>query len=201
MNKTDPRIIKTLRQIDTALLENLQERPFQKITIDMLCKSALINRSTFYKYYKDKYDLMDRYVGRVLAEFRQAMDSTDFILASPSNIDDPLYMDNFRSSLEFIHAKRAAYQVLWNANIETQIYVEMIDIIRSNILAKLKANPQYQQGSEHYQDLYAFLFASNMMSLVRWWFKNEHIVTADDVCRLMNSNMKNGLFATFKHCN
>lgn len=200
MNKTDLRIIKTLRQIDTALLENLKEHPFQKITIDMLCKSALINRSTFYKYYEDKYDLLERYVQRVLQDFKEAMDSTDFILASPSNIDAPLYMDNFRKSLEFVYSKRAVYQVLWNANIEKQIYVEMIDIIRKNILAKLTAHPQYQQGSQHYQDLYAFLFASNMMSLVSWWFKNEHIVTADDVCRLMNSNMKNGLFATFKQC-
>lgn len=200
MNKTDLRIIKTLRQIDTALLENLKEHPFQKITIDMLCKSALINRSTFYKYYEDKYDLLERYVQRVLQDFKEAMDSTDFILASPSNIDAPLYMDNFRKSLEFVYSKRAVYQVLWNANIEKQIYVEMIDIIRKNILAKLTAHPQYQQGSQHYQDLYAFLFASNMMSLVSWWFKNEHIVTTDDVCRLMNSNMKNGLFATFKQC-
>lgn len=200
MNKTDLRIIKTLRQIDTALLENLKEHPFQKITIDMLCKSALINRSTFYKYYEDKYDLLERYVQRVLQDFKEAMDSTDFILASPSNIDAPLYMDNFRKSLEFVYSKRAVYQVLWNANLEKQIYVEMIDIIRKNILAKLTAHPQYQQGSQHYQDLYAFLFASNMMSLVSWWFKNEHIVTADDVCRLMNSNMKNGLFATFKQC-
>lgn len=200
MNKTDLRIIKTLRQIDTALLENLKEHPFQKITIDMLCKSALINRSTFYKYYEDKYDLLERYVQRVLQDFKEAMDSTDFILASPSNIDAPLYIDNFRKSLEFVYSKRAVYQVLWNANLEKQIYVEMIDIIRKNILAKLTAHPQYQQGSQHYQDLYAFLFASNMMSLVSWWFKNEHIVTADDVCRLMNSNMKNGLFATFKQC-
>lgn len=166
----------------------------------MLCKSALINRSTFYKYYEDKYDLLERYVQRVLQDFKEAMDSTDFILASPSNIDAPLYMDNFRKSLEFVYSKRAVYQVLWNANLEKQIYVEMIDIIRKNILAKLTAHPQYQQGSQHYQDLYAFLFASNMMSLVSWWFKNEHIVTADDVCRLMNSNMKNGLFATFKQC-
>lgn len=70
MNKTDLRIIKTLRQIDTALLENLKEHPFQKITIDMLCKSALINRSTFYKYYEDKYDLLERYVQRVLQDFK-----------------------------------------------------------------------------------------------------------------------------------
>lgn len=201
MDKTDLRIIKTLRQIDTALLENLREHPFQKITIDMLCKSALINRSTFYKYYEDKYDLLNRYIKRVLKEFQEAMDSTDFILASPSDIDAPLYLDNFRKSLEFIYSKRNVYQVLWNAGIEAQIYVNMIDIIRDNILAKLKADPQNQQGSEHFQDLYAFLFASNMMSLVRWWFQNERNVTADDVCRLMRSNMKNGLFATFKQYN
>ena len=48
MSKTDPRIIKTLRHIDEALLECLKEHEFRKITVDMLCRKALINRSTFY---------------------------------------------------------------------------------------------------------------------------------------------------------
>ena len=70
MSKTDPRIIKTLRHIDEALLECLKENEFRKITVDMLCRKALINRSTFYKYYADKYELLNNYLDRVLSEQR-----------------------------------------------------------------------------------------------------------------------------------
>ena len=86
MSKTDPRIIKTLRHIDEALLECLKENEFRKITVDMLCRKALINRSTFYKYYADKYELLNNYLDRVLSEFSEAMATTDFILATPHTI-------------------------------------------------------------------------------------------------------------------
>lgn len=198
MRKTDPRIIKTLRQIDAALLENLQAAAFQKISIDMICTSAQINRSTFYKYYRDKFDLLDRYLERTLNEFRQSVATTDFILATPSSIDDLTYSDNFRKSLDFIHAHRDIYRILWNANIERRIYSEMVNIIRSNILSKMNERPSVNHAHDHYYDLYAYLFAANMMSLIRWWFEHEDRVSADEVCRLMGSNMKNGLFPTYK---
>ena len=74
MNKTDLRVVKTLAQIDRALLECLEQTPLQKLTVDQLCQQAMINRSTFYKYYQDKYDLMDQYLARTLQEFRRQMD-------------------------------------------------------------------------------------------------------------------------------
>lgn len=51
MPQTDLRVVKTLKQIDTALLSCLADTPFEKITVEQLCRAALINRSTFYKYY------------------------------------------------------------------------------------------------------------------------------------------------------
>lgn len=45
--QTDLRVVKTLRQIDHSLLECLADTPFEKITVEQLCRGALINRSTF----------------------------------------------------------------------------------------------------------------------------------------------------------
>lgn len=47
MPQTDLRVVKTLKQIDQALLESLSEMPFEKIIVDQLCQTAIINRSTF----------------------------------------------------------------------------------------------------------------------------------------------------------
>lgn len=198
MSKTDPRIIKTLRQIDSALLENLKTQEFQKITIDMLCQVALINRSTFYKYYRDKHDLLNRYLGRILDEFKAAFDSTDFILATPSSVGEQRYADNFRRSMDFLYANRETYRILWNASIGRNIYDEMVTIVQQNILTTLRASISTAESSKLYQDLYSRLFAANMMELVCWWIQNDQQVSADDVLRLMTSNMTNGLFTTFK---
>ena len=38
---------------------HLRKTPFSKITVDDICESAGIGRRSFYRYFKDKYDLLN----------------------------------------------------------------------------------------------------------------------------------------------
>ena len=49
----DKRIINTKKQLTNTLLILIKEKRIQDITVLELCKKANINRTTFYKYYKD----------------------------------------------------------------------------------------------------------------------------------------------------
>lgn len=197
MEKTDLRIVKTLHQIDRALLDGLKTCLFQKITVEMLCKNAMINRSTFYKYYLDKYDLLDKYLSRILDEFQENMNAA-FINADPSHIHDLYYIKNFEAALKYIAKYRETYQILWNASIDRKIYNEMTQIVHDNILSAFERQPQPSSQKKKYADLYAFLFASNMMSLIQWWFEYYDTVTMKEVREIMTDNMHHGLFKTFK---
>jgi AcrR family transcriptional regulator len=193
MARPDPRIYKTLRSIDQALLSLLREHPFQKITIEMICTTAMINRSTFYKYYPDKYALLEEYLEKTLSEFRSTV-RTDFVLAAPSEVGGQSYTDLFRETLNHLYENRENYEILWNARICRDIYKEMIEIVRDSILEKMDG----REENRRYQFLYATFFASNMMTLVRWWFQNEGQVSRDEVVRIMQGNMERGMFSTFK---
>ena len=65
----DKRIIKTKKNLRESLLSLMTEIPFDKITVNALCEKAVINRMTFYKHYKDKYDLF----GDVMDETKDAV--------------------------------------------------------------------------------------------------------------------------------
>ena len=41
-----------------ALLTLLHHEAVEKITVDQLCREADLHRSTFYRYFQDKYDLL-----------------------------------------------------------------------------------------------------------------------------------------------
>ena len=72
----------------------------------------------------------------------------------------------------------------------------MVEAVHQAILEKLaagKADPPDQ-----YADLYARLFASDMMTMVRWWMHYEDRVSITDVQELMMNNMKQGMFRTFR---
>ena len=56
----DLRTVRTKRALLEALLRLTEERGFERVTVSELCDLALVNRSTFYRYYEDKNDLLFR---------------------------------------------------------------------------------------------------------------------------------------------
>ena len=56
----DIRVEKTLRAIREAYLEEKKTKSIQEIKVYELCNRAMINKSTFYKYYLDVYDLAEK---------------------------------------------------------------------------------------------------------------------------------------------
>lgn len=60
MNDQDPRVIRTRQLLQTALLELMQEKPFQTISVGDLTSRATLNRATFYLHYADKFDLLGK---------------------------------------------------------------------------------------------------------------------------------------------
>ena len=57
--KEDLRIQKTRRDLRGAIIELIKQKPIEKISVKEICDTALITRMTFYKYYEDKYQLLD----------------------------------------------------------------------------------------------------------------------------------------------
>ena len=63
MNQNHPRkdSISTRRTyllLKAALFRELEATPFERITLTDICSRSMIPRSTFYRYFEDKYDLL-----------------------------------------------------------------------------------------------------------------------------------------------
>ena len=70
---------KTEKQIETSLLQLMKEHTFETISIRQLIDLAEVNRSTFYRHYLDKYDLLEKIEDRLLddlqAYYQEALES------------------------------------------------------------------------------------------------------------------------------
>ncbi|MFC6649385.1 TetR/AcrR family transcriptional regulator [Paenibacillus rhizoplanae] len=55
----DPRVIRTKKLIQDALMTLVQKKDFDDITVKDISEKATINRATFYAHYVDKYVLLD----------------------------------------------------------------------------------------------------------------------------------------------
>ena len=59
--KTDARVKYTKMVLKKALLELMQHKPVNKITVKEICERAELNRATFYAHYSDCFDLLERW--------------------------------------------------------------------------------------------------------------------------------------------
>ncbi|MEL6269902.1 MAG: TetR family transcriptional regulator, partial [Chloroflexota bacterium] len=53
----DLRIKRSRKFLIEALLTLMKDKPFQKISVRDITEEAMVNRSTFYAHFTDKYDL------------------------------------------------------------------------------------------------------------------------------------------------
>lgn len=66
----DKRILKTKKNLKNTLLELLDEKAFEQITVKEICEKSATSRITFYTHFADKYELLDSLFQEYLASAR-----------------------------------------------------------------------------------------------------------------------------------
>jgi AcrR family transcriptional regulator len=61
----DLRVRRTRKLLQQALIELTIEKGFAAVTVQDIAERAMVNRTTFYRHYLDKYDLLDQYMNDV----------------------------------------------------------------------------------------------------------------------------------------
>ena len=102
----DKRIIRTKRAIRSAFLELRKEQPLEEIKVIDICALSVINKTTFYKYYTDIFDLNAAIENEVFSSFMEDFTS----LVKQGEIFNTLFsdrVDKFFCMLE--HSMKAYY--------------------------------------------------------------------------------------------
>ena len=71
MNKSESKYFNTAVKMDKALLELLEKKDFEYITIKEICDKAGVSRSTFYLHYQNTRDLLDETAKYILDGFME----------------------------------------------------------------------------------------------------------------------------------
>ena len=70
-------IDRTRTHIVTSFYELLKQKSFKSITIQNICDACKIHRSTFYRYYSDKYELMHDVLQVIANDFRKQINGKE----------------------------------------------------------------------------------------------------------------------------
>ncbi|MBB6729856.1 TetR/AcrR family transcriptional regulator [Cohnella sp. CBP 2801] len=75
-NTTDLRVVRTQQAIRDALVELIEEKGFEAMTVKDITSRARINRGTFYAHYQDKYDLMTKCEEEIMVRLSKLVKKT-----------------------------------------------------------------------------------------------------------------------------
>lgn len=103
MNYTRKRSI-TKQTIQTAMIELLEKKRFEKITINLIVDTAHLTRGTFYRYYDDKYQLLEEIENETINNLVSASAEHNFSAGTPiTRIIEPI-LDQYQRSFIVLHA-------------------------------------------------------------------------------------------------
>lgn len=88
----DIRTEKTKRSIYNAFICIRSRKSLEKLTVKELCEMAQINKSTFYVYYKDVYDLSDKIESEIVSSVIKNLGSADYIFDNPKEFARNLFI-------------------------------------------------------------------------------------------------------------
>ena len=109
--KEDLRVRKTRKLIQEALIELTVEKGYTNITVQDIVDRAVINRSTFYRHYLDKDDLLTKYMDDVTA-----MTSEDDLAVEKNGIVEKEVPSGLVKLLKHIQEYSEFYRVMLSAN-------------------------------------------------------------------------------------
>lgn len=130
----DIRIKKTQRSIINAFIELRSYKPLERITVKELCDKAEINKSTFYTYFHDLYDLSDQLERDVIQQVMDNLSHPEYVVERPKEFARELFC--------IFKSQSAKIDTLFSDNQEGRFASKLNTALRELIFQRY---PQYQE--------------------------------------------------------
>lgn len=99
----NPVAIQSQKWLVTALLELMKEKPYDKITIKEIAKKADLDRSTFYRNFNSKEDVLNLYLSHLAEEYINRLEKVDEIDMSKVS---RTFLEFWNENIDFIRSLR-----------------------------------------------------------------------------------------------
>ena len=183
MKKIDRRTKYTLQIIKENILKLMGEKEISKITVTELCKLADINRATFYKYYVDIYDLIEKIELELYNKLKESIELTE----SKENINPFIY-----NIIKIIYENQDACKVLFGPYGNKEFIRKIV------YLAYIKSATEWKNHLTKFSTLeidYIFnFFAFGSIGIIEKWIQENFKDSPEEISKLI-INLCNNLIA------
>lgn len=181
--KRDLRITKTYNALFGALRTLMKEKTIEEITVNELCKTAMVRRATFYKHFSDKYAFLSFMMKENLKSYMQRAEKH-----TESQDSHAYYVGLIRAAFDFVDENTDHL----TRTIESGRSFDLLTGLGSEELAaqiEQHIRQDYADGLDLSADpaLLAQLFTGALFRVSRWWQAHQDEIEKEELIEQLST--------------
>lgn len=169
---TDRRIARSKRALRTALIELMEERGLDGLSVNDLCARADLNRGTFYNHFHDKDDLLTTLEDEIIADLERIQEQMkgltvmDLVRYRTRKQPLPFLVDLFdylREQGDFLHA-------VTGPGGDIRFAPRLRDSVCANLIQSI-LHERYRENPTPFVEYYVAFFATAYLGVIEHWIE------------------------------
>ena len=181
----DIRVQKTYNMLVIAFLKMLEEKKYEEITINDLCKEAGIRRATFYQHFNDKFGF---FVFTVKTIQKKVKENTKELYKSDST--ETFYINLCKYAIELLEQNEQIVYSIFQSNMFSLMADILVDEFAKDVETQLKED----NIDKYNQTMLAQIITGGFLQLAKWWFLNKTTVNKEEMLKEVETLIKNNQF-------
>lgn len=171
MSHADLRVTKTKEALRKSLIELLNEKPLESISITEICRKAKINRGTFYLHYAQIENLFEEYFKEIMEDLAESyQEPYRHVEVLQTSALDPTTIRIFHH----VEKYKPFYRIIFSKKVPIMYYYLLFEEINHLLL---------QDGAAILQDdinrpLFCAYQANAIIGMIIYWYQNDFSYSA-----------------------
>lgn len=163
MNKTDPRVIRTRKMLEEALISLILEKGYDGINIGDITDRAGLRRATFYLHYRNKEELLFGIMQETLNELTQKMKALP-----DCPFDEKRLIAEYRITFQHVQERANLYRAILSGQGAAQLMRNISEYLSTQLWDKYKTEPSKFSVPA---DMLANHLVGVKLNMILWWLE------------------------------
>lgn len=183
MNQDSQRVSETKERIKDAFYELYALKKIERISIKEITEKAKLNRGTFYVYYKDIYDLLEKSEDELIEELVEKVKGVATMILR----DEDIF--SFLPPLSFYERNGKYLRVLLGNNGDPHFIYKIKTIVKRTMMELFR---QEHIPLIRNMDYVMEYIASAQIGMISYWIQNDMALSIEEIGNLMKQIILHG---------
>lgn len=189
--KQDRRIRKSKESLKNSLIMLMKEKPVNHITVKEIVSTADLNRSTFYNYYCDIPDMLEKLEEELYNEFLHILE----LHITKEGITHDIYNEAYKfieDMCDVIKENVEFCKCIFSKNGDISFLFKLEELVENHIKDQLRE--EFDGKMDHLAYVYSFV-KSGYIGILKSWIKGGCVESSQEIAHLTFNLVKGILYS------